>query len=232
MTTPHHWHLRAMLLPLNLSWIYPVPIPPMTRARSKIRVAETWTETSPIGQSAGAVTRPTTLTWNALHPDAIHLVKCFLLKKKKREKNIRIKFHVVYQYIKSISLYLNRPSYRKTWTSFCCIGLPALPQPLCWWMQGGSQAGNADSWAQWGTGFISEIDMLTRLLAVIGLLYFVAIIKYLVILGESYQSWETRGGDESPGRNKLAPCHPSPGRLSFNYFISLYCQPGKIGVTW
>lgn len=74
MRNPHHWPLRATHLPLNLSWIYLVPIPLMTRARSKIRVAETWTKTFLIDRSAGAVTKHTTSTWNALHRDAIHLV--------------------------------------------------------------------------------------------------------------------------------------------------------------
>lgn len=59
---------------------------------------------------------------------------------------------------------------------------------------------------------------------------FFAIIKYLVILGESYQPWETRGGHESAGRNKLTPCNPSPGWLLFQPFISVYCQLANISV--
>lgn len=32
-------------------------------------------------------------------------------------------------------LHFSRSPHGKTWTSFCCIRLPSLPQSFCWWMQ-------------------------------------------------------------------------------------------------
>lgn len=75
MMSLHRWHPQEMRPPLNLNWTSLAPTPPTMRARPKTKPTETQIRTSPIDLSAAAVTRPTTSTWNALHRDAIHLVK-------------------------------------------------------------------------------------------------------------------------------------------------------------
>lgn len=69
-----HWRPREMHPPPNLSWTSPAPMPLMMRARPKIKPAETQIRTFPIGQSAAAVTKRTTSTWNVQPQGVILLV--------------------------------------------------------------------------------------------------------------------------------------------------------------
>lgn len=43
---------------------------------------------------------------------------------------------LLYHHMNNLLLLLIRSPHRETWTSFCCIRVPTLPQPFCWWMQG------------------------------------------------------------------------------------------------
>lgn len=143
MMSLHHWRPQVMPPLLNPSWTSPAPMPPMTRARPKIKPAETQIRTSPIDPSAAAATRPTTSTWNAPLQDATHSVRFINVIPDYLIHWIWFVFsdtlyyhHVIVYYKFPPFLNLPRSPHRKTWTSFCCIRLPSLPQSLCWWMQG------------------------------------------------------------------------------------------------
>lgn len=145
----HHWRQLEMPPPLNLSWTSPAPTPRTMRAIPKIKPTETQIRISPIDPSAAAVTRPTTLTWNVLRRDAIHLVKTAPFWKFDTLFNLGYSWLLISLYsVASCAiigklwqngfpsiLNLHRSPHRETWTSFCCIRLPSVPQSLCWWMQ-------------------------------------------------------------------------------------------------